>query len=231
MTEREILVANTSTQKRYKLTTTAETLAELKNAMDNANITYDNMTFTEGISKTQLISDDTQLPKNVMYKGQPTNNLVILLTNTKKNIASGNSYTRKELYDIITSNSFQEQVKEVFGRNYTQVSSDDLETFISGLHYGSKEAEETENTVDTTHPTKGDYVCYGIFNMLQYFFNVGVINLSEVTTLTKEMTSWVEEESECDEEDEEEEETQPVSTSDGKITDDDIDKMMEDMDM
>ena len=87
--EREILIANTKTQKRSKITTSATTLGELKNDLRAAGIDFSNMTFTEGISKTQLLSDDTQLPQNVMYKGQPTNNLVILLTNTKKNIASG----------------------------------------------------------------------------------------------------------------------------------------------
>ena len=98
--EREILIANTKTQKRSKITTSATTLGELKADLRAAGIDYSNMTFTEGISKTQLLNDDTQLPQNIMYKGQPTNNLVILLTNTKKNISSG-AMTRKEAYQAI----------------------------------------------------------------------------------------------------------------------------------
>ena len=89
MDVREILVANTKTQKRYKVNTDATTLGELKAALDAQGIDYAGMTFTEGISKTQLTSDDSQLPTNVMYKGTPTNNLVMLLTNTTKNISSG----------------------------------------------------------------------------------------------------------------------------------------------
>jgi len=122
--EREILIANTKTQKRSKITTSATTLGELKADLQAAGIDYSNMTFTEGISKTQLLNDATQLPQNVMYKGQPTNNLVILLTNTKKNISSG-TMTRKEAYQAIKDNNLQDAVKEEFGRNFTQVPTSD----------------------------------------------------------------------------------------------------------
>lgn len=128
--EREILIANTKTQKRSKITTSATTLGELKADLRAAGIDYSNMTFTEGISKTQLLNDDTQLPQNVMYKGQPTNNLVILLTNTKKNISSG-AMTRKEAYQAIKDNNLQEAVKEEFGRNFTQVPTMALLEFIA----------------------------------------------------------------------------------------------------
>lgn len=128
--EREILIANTKTQKRSKVTTSATTLGELKADLRAAGIEYSGMTFTEGISKTQLLNDATQLPQNVMYKGQPTNNLVILLTNTKKNISSG-TMTRKEAYQAIKDNNLQDAVKEEFGRNFTQVSTSDLLVFIA----------------------------------------------------------------------------------------------------
>lgn len=142
--EREILIANTKTQKRSKITTSATTLGELKNDLRAAGIDFSNMTFTEGISKTQLLSDDTQLPQNVMYKGQPTNNLVILLTNTKKNIASG-AISRQEIKDIIKHNNLQEAIKNKFGRNYTQVSNKDLELFIE-TNVKKSEAPKTEPT-------------------------------------------------------------------------------------
>lgn len=128
--EREILIANTKTQKRSKVTTSATTLGELKADLRAAGIEYGGMTFTEGISKTQLLDDVTQLPQNVMYKGQPTNNLVILLTNTKKNISSG-TMTRKEAYQAIKDNNLQDAVKEEFGRNFTQVPTSDLLVFIA----------------------------------------------------------------------------------------------------
>ena len=144
--EREILIANTKTQKRSKITTSATTLGELKADLRAAGIDFQNMTFTEGISKTQLLSDDTQLPQNVIYKGQPTNNLVILLTNTKKNIASG-ALSRQEIKDIIKHNNLQEAIKNKFGRNYTQVSNKNLELFIdSGKWCEQKKEAETPKT-------------------------------------------------------------------------------------
>jgi hypothetical protein len=142
--EREILIANTKTQKRSKITTSATTLGELKTDLRAAGIDFSGMTFTEGISKTQLLSDDTQLPQNVMYKGQPTNNLVILLTNTKKNIASG-VLSRKEAYNLIKQNSLENAVKIEFGRNFTQVPTLDLIKFI-GANIKKSEAPKTEPT-------------------------------------------------------------------------------------
>lgn len=142
--EREILIANTKTQKRSKITTSATTLGELKTDLRAAGIDFSGMTFTEGISKTQLLSDDTQLPQNVMYKGQPTNNLVILLTNTKKNIASG-VLSRKEAYNLIKQNSLENAVKIEFGRNFTQVPTLDLIKFIEA-NVKKSEALKTEPT-------------------------------------------------------------------------------------
>lgn len=138
--EREIFIANTKTQKRSKVTTSATTLGELKADLRAAGIDYNDMTFTEGISKTQLLDDATQLPQNVMYKGQPTNNLVILLTNTKKNIASG-TMSRKEVYQAIKDNNLQDAVKEEFGRNFTQVPTSDLLVFLA--QDGNAEVTET----------------------------------------------------------------------------------------
>ncbi len=150
--EREILIANTKTQKRSKITTSATTLGELKADLRAAGIEYGGMTFTEGISKTQLLDDATQLPQNVMYKGQPTNNLVILLTNTKKNISSG-TMTRKEAYQAIKDNNLQEAVKEEFGRNFTQVPTSDLLVFIA--QNGVSETAKALDEVPTDTEDKG----------------------------------------------------------------------------
>lgn len=130
MIEREILVANTKTQTRKKITTNAATLGELKAALAQEGIDYTDMTFTEGISKTQLLDDSTPLPRDVMYKGAPTNNLVILLTNTRKKIPSGMG-TRKEAYAIIKENDMMEGIKDEFGYNYTNISTEDLWNYIN----------------------------------------------------------------------------------------------------
>ena len=130
MIEREILVANTKTQTRKKITTNAATLGELKAVLTQEGIDYTDMTFTEGTSKTQLLDDSTPLPRDVMYKGAPTNNLVILLTNTRKKIPSGMG-TRKEAYAIIKENDMMEGIKDEFGYNYTNISTEDLWNYIN----------------------------------------------------------------------------------------------------
>lgn len=150
--EREILIANTKTQKRSKITTSATTLGELKTDLRTAGIDFSGMTFTEGISKTQLLSDDTQLPQNVIYKGQPTNNLVILLTNTKKKIPSGAS-NRQELYTILKQHNLQNAIKDKFGRNFTQVPTSDLIKFIEANVKKSKAPKTEEVKTNTKEET------------------------------------------------------------------------------
>lgn len=149
--EREILIANTKTQKRSKITSSAMTLGELKADLRAKGIDYTDMTFTEGISKTQLLDDATQLPQNVMYKGQPTNNLVILLTNTKKKIASG-AINRKEAYTLIKEAGLQEAVKTKFGKNFTQVSTEDLIHTL--MENGVKIYDTTPKEVSKEEPKK-----------------------------------------------------------------------------
>lgn len=160
MEAREILIANTRTQKRDKLTTDATTLGELKAAMSAANIPYDGLSFTEGITKTELLSDDTQLPHDVMYKGNVTNSLVILLTNTRKKIESGMG-TRAEAYQMIYENELQQEIKEDFGRNFTQVPTSDLWMYLEDHGYildededEDEEEEEEDNTQEEDTPSE-----------------------------------------------------------------------------
>lgn len=260
--EREILIANTKTQKRSKVTTSATTLGELKADLRAAGIDYNGMTFTEGISKTQLLDDATQLPQNVIYKGQPTNNLVILLTNTKKNIASG-TMSRKEVYQAIKDNNLQEAVKEEFGRNFTQVPTSDLLVFLA--QDGNAEVTETLNdkptdtenndiiaseveekeTPDTEDEDLPDYVddiitdtrvdstvnsLYVHIAMLVDNEVLSVADLEELSADIEYLTKVAKKEQNTVEKlPFEETPKKTVSTSDGSITDDDIDDMLDEL--
>lgn len=260
--EREILIANTKTQKRSKVTTSATTLGELKADLRAAGIDYNDMTFTEGISKTQLLDDATQLPQNVMYKGQPTNNLVILLTNTKKNIASG-TMSRKEVYQAIKDNNLQDAVKEEFGRNFTQVPTSDLLVFLA--QDGNAEVTETlddkptdtenndiitpevkeEETPDTEDEDLPDYVddiitdtrvdstvnsLYVHIAMLVDNEVLSVADLEELSEDIEYLTKVAKKEQNTVEKlPFEEAPKKAVSTSDGSITDDDIDDMLDEL--
>lgn len=154
MENREILVANTKTQTRTKITTDASTLGELKAAFIDAGIDFEDMTFTEGISKTQLVDDSSQLPHDVMYKGNKTNNLVILLTNTNKKIKSGavtGTISRADVYAEIKDCNLQDKIKEAFGKNFTQVSTADLLAFIEPFtdRFNEEEDDEKDESYDS----------------------------------------------------------------------------------
>lgn len=103
---------------------TATTLGELKAEMRTAGIDYTDMSFYEGHIRAELLDDNSILPTNIPYKGQVVNDLVFMLSTTNKKIKSGIS--RPEVYEKIKNLNLQEEVKNIFNRNYTQVPTDDL---------------------------------------------------------------------------------------------------------
>lgn len=259
MEVREILIANTRTQQRSKITTAAATLGELKAALTEAGIDYSDMTFTEGISKTQLLGDDTQLPQNVMYKGSPTNNLVILLTNTKKKIASGATMSRAEAYALVKKRGLQEDIKNHFGRNFTQVSTTDLEQFLNSTTDDDSttsdvaKSSKTENTpqaekhievekhVEVKKENNEDPKVMPTdfidrFNSLICAFNTLVNILDENESLYEcdlenVRVATPEEYKFKSDDNDNTSASSSISTSDGQINDDDIDKMLNELNM
>lgn len=149
--DRKILIANTKTQKRYQLDSHAETLGQLKAELDAANYDYSGLTFTEGISNTQLLDDNSQLPTNVKHVNRETgevkttNDLIIMLMNTKKNIPLGAlSSERTELFSFIKEHNLQSQVLAEFHKNMTQVSTAELRNFV--YIYGHQDEEAAPET-------------------------------------------------------------------------------------
>lgn len=244
MEVREILVANTRTQKRSKITTAATTLGELKTALAEAGVDYSGMTFTEGISKTQLLDDATQLPQNVMYKGQPTNNLVILLTNTKKNIASGIG-SRADAYVAIKELHLQDAIKEIFGRNYTQIPTSDLWIVINDNGDDTADEDEEEDDYEDSENdiaeenasyTLEDFLTDNALNTVEETLAAHIAMLAEKEAL--DVSDLNELKADIDtiirlleQEEAKAEPSEPVSTSDGSINDDDIDDMVKELNM
>lgn len=132
--EREILIANTKTQKRNSFKTSATTLGELKNDLTAHDIDYSGMDFTEGISHTLLIDDNSTLPNNtrkVKDKEGKEYSLVFLLSYTKKNIPLGAiPAERAELFNFIKAHNLQADVVAEFGKNMTQVRTESLKRFV-----------------------------------------------------------------------------------------------------
>ena len=154
MEARKITIVHTKNQKKSVIMTSAETLSELKDDLRTNGIDYTDMTFYEGLTKTELKTDDSVLPHDVNYKGNVTNELVFMLTNADKKIKSG-AMTRAEAYDLIKKNKLQEEVKKRFGKNFTMCKTDDLISLIEEVNKGMEKEEETpEPVVEVTEEVK-----------------------------------------------------------------------------
>lgn len=135
MEARKITIVSTKTQKKSVIMSGAETLGELKNDLRNAGIDFEDMTFYEGTSKTELKTNESVLPKDVPYTNRTTgetintNELVFMLTNTNKKIRSG-AMTRKEAYDVIRKQGLQVACLKEYGKNFTVCSTNALIALI-----------------------------------------------------------------------------------------------------
>lgn len=173
MEKRSILIANSKDQSKYRIVTDATTLGELQDAIarneevykmvgqswvkNTSPINISGLTFTEGITKTQLLGRDSALPTNVMFKGQPTNDLVMLLTNTNKQIRSGAAkFDRKALYADVKKYHLEEAIKTKFGKNFTMVGNADLDAMISEVK-GSNGAAKTDSKKAAIDEVRKDF--------------------------------------------------------------------------
>lgn len=129
MEQRKIIIVDSSSNRKVTVNTDATSFGELKRAARAAGINYEGKDWLEGLTKTSPVSDDSLLPVNVNYKGTVTNNLVYMLTNTNKRIRSG--MNRQEAYAEIKKLGLTDGVKKKFGRNFTQVGTNDLIDFIN----------------------------------------------------------------------------------------------------
>ena len=145
MEARKITVVSTKNQKKSIIMSAATTLAELKADLRQYGIDYDGMTFYEGTSRVELKDDASVLPHDVLYKGQTTNELVFMLTNTNKKIKSGADMSRADAYAIIKAKGLQGECMKRFGKNFTMCKTADLIALIN---------EKSASKPTPTTPTK-----------------------------------------------------------------------------
>lgn len=141
MEARKITIVSTRNQKKSVIMSAATTLAELKTDLRQNGIDYDGMTFYEGTSKVELRDDASVLPHDVPYKGQLTNELVFMLTNTNKKIRSGADISRADVYNAIKANGLQGECVKRFGKNFTMCKTADLIALV-------EEAKEQASTTE-----------------------------------------------------------------------------------
>lgn len=146
METRKHKVVDTRDNSVREFESTATTLGELKQELLSLGITTDGMSIQEGYTRTELVDDASILPHDVNYHGITTNNLVFRLTRTNKKTELGTD--RKTLYIFIKENDLADAVKTVFGKNFTQVSSADLEKFVADHSMQVAKPASTQTTPD-----------------------------------------------------------------------------------
>lgn len=150
METKRFTVVDTRSNQVKTFNSEATTVAELKRDLRNIGINPDGMAIQEGLTKTELISDETVLPTNVSYRGTTTNNLVFRLTQPDKKIKSGveiHFCSRSELYDKIKDLSLADVIKAKYGNNYTNVKTDDLVREVTTAMKELKENKACSNDI------------------------------------------------------------------------------------
>ena len=184
MNARNIIVWSTKTQQKQVVSTGAETLAELKADLQAANIDIKDMTFYEGLTKTELKADASLLPKDVNYKGTVTNELVIMLTVVNNKISSGRALTRPEVYREMKRSPFlADRCKTVFGRPYTQVSTAELEALIN-REKAAAARKAPKPSVKVVVPTTRPNVLVGLATLAEALFTEGVLSPATYSEIT-----------------------------------------------
>ena len=179
METRKITIVATREQKKYVIDSAATTLGELKADLDNVGINYDDMTFMEGLTRTEILRDDSILPHDVERVNRETgetyvtNELVFMLTNTAKKISSGVVCAdRKSCYSYIKEHGMQDAVQRTFGKNFTQVKTEDLILFIKNLVAPAQvTAPEHTECVDLKARKAIKMLCEALFEYDEYAFD------------------------------------------------------------
>ena len=188
------LVASSATQQRWTIDSDAHTLAELKNEFANHGIPFEGMAITEGLcTKAELTRDDAEIPTTqhtVTYNGQ-TYSRVFLITNSRKNIASGGYPTdRKQFGDYIKCNNLNEAITEHFGNNWTRIKTADLILFFQQYDRMSteqlEEVRENLNNLSDKEPEALPDVKSAPHAALVEWFYEGIKAMSKENALTLE---------------------------------------------
>jgi hypothetical protein len=184
MESRIIRITDETVSWAKQIESTAGTLGELKRELDNAGINYSGKEFHEGRSRTMLTDDQSLLPDTVMFRGNPTRELSIILMTPNKKVSSG-TLSRKEINQMIVSRGLQDDVKKEFGRNYTQVSSDNLTAFITKMERASgnkkKAQDKKEEVLEAVYDTI--WSAAGLDSLLNCLYNKGILSDTDINSI------------------------------------------------
>lgn len=128
-TTKRFTVVDTRTTTTKVFESNANTLGELKSELMSMGIDPTGMAIQEGLTRTELMDDNSILPHDVPYKGTTTNNLVFRLTQNNKMIKSG--VCRSDVYRTIKELGLEDAIRDLFNKNFTNCTTSELEDCIN----------------------------------------------------------------------------------------------------
>lgn len=129
---RKITVLSEKSQSKTVIETDVTTLGELKSVLSEHGVSFDSdSVFKEGRSKTILATNDSVLPSNIPWKGETTNDLVLMITAPHKKIKSGAVSKRTDLYNKVKELKLQDLIQKGEGKNFTQCTTAVLESYVT----------------------------------------------------------------------------------------------------
>ena len=131
-----------NTTKVVELSNAVNDLAGLKHFLDISD-----GQFFEGTTHTDLTSDSQSLPE--LPEAKRERGYVFFVSPAQNKFKNG-AYSRQECYQFIKSHNLGEAVKQKFGRNFTQVATDALNSFIAD-HSNTTASATKVHTVPTAH--------------------------------------------------------------------------------
>lgn len=164
---RNVLVYKDNGDSKLKFQTSAKEFSEIldvikkKFGMNDSEISkYE---FIDGIHRTRYVSNSVLPEKSIHPRtGQETTDLSIFMVRTKKNTESGSTPKRMVIVDrkvvvaAINKKKYNLDVLETFGKNLTQVSTDDLFVLLyikenknPGIDFVIKNQTLLDNKVET----------------------------------------------------------------------------------
>ena len=173
MESRKITIVDPTTQKTSTIISGAETLGQLKVDLAQNNINFSNESvFYEGLSHTEFSLDDAQLPRDVVYRDEPTNELVIMIAPRTKKIKSGAD--RMGNYNLIRRNNWQLEIRQCYGKSFTNCSNDELDAFITGKYRSINKKATTKcnkSTIDSGARKAIEFIVNALVS--KHYLNIG----------------------------------------------------------
>lgn len=170
------------------------TLGELKSLLREKGIDYNNKEFVEGVTNTKLLSDDSQIPTNIPFKGQTTNDVFINILNKDTKIRSGINYSELSRGDLLrAAKPYATEIEATLGVNYTRAKSADIANFLMEKDSKNKPAPakqvETKKEAPVSAPTDNSEIIRKL-NLLKAAIEGLADAVDEIDTVEDVFMDW-----------------------------------------